>query len=624
MSSAFPNEPSGSSQILNWPFNSVTTSGGYDRMWDIYGSVNIMPDGSAPLSPANCMRSRMEAGNTYGGSQVEYDMSTIYNDLFVGLWWRTNSQFFGRTTANKMFFVRGPAVNGFFGIGGSQAGPYYLYFGHNTASLDNSHTMAGDLGLIGYPNVNTVLVERGTWAKIEVYIKKSTTSTSRDGIVRWWVNGILTGNYTNVNYAPNGLNAWVWSETWDGTVTNPIPSNPQEHWIDHLYISTGGVVTPSPSAPVIYSFTPTSGPTGTPITIAGANFDPNPAGNAITLNGIACATLGAQPTQLNTAVPNNGTTGQIRVTTSAGTTLSSTNFTVTTPTPGGGDGGGTGGGAGTTTGTFTTDFSGTQGPRWYYLNQDGSQMTYSSGSALWQGAQLYQGIWNGGFHPGSSSAAVLKYVVPGTGSVRITGTFADADTGGGNGVVCTIKKNGNTVTGGGPFTITNGNTIGSAYDISDSVTDGDYFTFEVASSGDNSFDSTTLNPAVVYTPQSQTEETITLTLTSLSITQDTTGVITLTISPTRATESIVTLTSSNASAIVPETVTIAANTSSTTVQVLAGTPGTATVTATLGNSTTSSTVTSVEAPPEPDPDDPIPASPTLSAYTDFLIAYRWF
>jgi len=323
-------------------------------------------------------------------------------------------------------------------------------------------------------------------------------------------------------------------------------------------------------------------------------------------------------------VPNNGTTGQIRVTTSAGTTLSSTNFTVTTPTPGGGDGGGTGGGAGTTTGTFTTDFSGTQGPRWYYLNQDGSQMTYSSGSALWQGAQLYQGIWNGGFHPGSSSAAVLKYVVPGTGSVRITGTFADADTGGGNGVVCTIKKNGNTVTGGGPFTITNGNTIGSAYDISDSVTDGDYFTFEVASSGDNSFDSTTLNPAVVYTPQSQTEETITLTLTSLSITQDTTGVITLTISPTRATESIVTLTSSNASAIVPETVTIAANTSSTTVQVLAGTPGTATVTATLGNSTTSSTVTSVEAPPEPDPDDPIPASPTLSAYTDFLIAYRWF
>lgn len=619
MSTAFPNEPSGSSQILNWPFNSVTTSGGYNVVWDVYGSINIMPDSTAPLSPSNCMRSRMEAGNMYGGSQVEYNMSTIYNDLFVGLWWRTNSQFFGRTTANKMFFVRGPSVNGFFGLAGPQAGPWYIGFGHNTGSLDNSHIMAGDLGLIGYPNVNTVLIERGTWAKIEVYIKKSTTSTSRDGIVRWWVNGILVGNYTTVNYAQNGLNTWLWSETWDGTVNNPIPTNPQEHWVDHLYISTGGVVTPSPSVPTIHSITPTSGPVGTPITIAGANFDPNPAGNAITLNGTACTTLGAQPTQLNTAVPNNGTSGQIRVTTSAGTTLSSTNFTVTIPNPGGGTGGGTGGGAGTTTYTFATDFSGTQGPRWYYLNADGSQMTYSNG--LWNGDQLYKGIWSNGFHPGSSSAAVLKYVVPGTGSVRITGDFADIDTGGGNGVVCTIKKNGSTVSGGGPFTIANGNTTGSAYDITNSVTDGDYFTFEVTSNGENSFDSTRLNPVVVYTPQAQEEETITLTLTSISLTQDTSDSITLTISPTRATESIVSLSSSGASAVVPATATIAANASSTSIQVLAGPPGSATVTATLGTSTTTSTVTSVAAP---DPEDPVTPSPTLSAYTDFLVAYRWF
>lgn len=609
------NEPSGSSALLDHSFNNKT------GLQDVYNSVEILPDSSAPYSPSNCMRSILYAYAQQGGCQIHYYPPSTYDDMYVRIFWRTNAAFQGRISANKMFFVRGPGVNGFFGLGGPRGSTTgYIYFGHNTASLDNSHTMSADLGLIGNPNVNTTVFTKGSWVTIEAYIRKSTTSTSRDGTVRWWVNGILNGNYTNVNYAMNGLNEWLWSETWDGSGDMGTSNTVNwEHWVDHLYISTGGVVTPSPSVPTISSFTPTSGPVGTPITIVGTNFDPSPAGNAITLNGTACTTLGAQPTQLNTAVPNNGTSGQIRVTTSAGQALSSTNFTVTTPDPGGGSGGGTGGGAGTTTYTFATDFSGTQGPRWYYLNADGSQMTYSNG--LWNGDQLYKGIWSNGFHPGSSSAAVLKYVVPGTGSVRITGDFADIDTGGGNGVVCTIKKNGSTVSGGGPFTIANGNTTGSAYDITNSVTDGDYFTFEVTSNGENSFDSTRLNPVVVYTPQAQEEETITLTLTSISLTQDTSDSITLTISPTRATESIVSLSSSGASAVVPATATIAANASSTSIQVLAGPPGSATVTATLGTSTTTSTVTSVAAP---DPEDPVTPSPTLSAYTDFLVAYRWF
>jgi len=186
-------------------------------------------------------------------------------------------------------------------------------------------------------------------------------------------------------------------------------------------------------------------------------------------------------------------------------------------------------------------------------------------------------------------------------------------------VVFTIKKNGSTT----KFTrtIANGDTSGGDYDINESVTDGDYYTFEVASSGESSFDSTRLNPVVVYTPQSQTEEVLTLALTSISIEESTTGAITLTITPTRSTESVITLTSSSASAVIAGTTAIPANTGSVLVQVLAGTPGIATITATLGTSSTTSMVTSVAAP---DPEDPPIPSPTLSAYTDFLLTYRWF
>ena len=76
---------------------------------------------------------------------------------------------------------------------------------------------------------------------------------------------------------------------------------------------------------------------------------------------------------------------------------------------------------------------------------------------------------------------------------------------------------------------------------------------------------------------------------SLSVTgplaayEQTTNNITLTITTTRATESIVLLSSSlPTTATIPASVTIAANTGSTSVPVTVGLPGTSTVTATLG------------------------------------------
>lgn len=627
MSSIFTNEPAGSSFLLDHNFNAILGSG----MSNPYNAGAIMSDATAPVTPSQCHVSWINGGDSTGGTELHWNSGTAWSDMFVGLAWRTNAQFEGRNGgSNKMFFMRGPGGSGLgngtnacflFNNSNLINGSGTMILAPNTGGLSNQAiTGSTDPGALIWPNVGDGTLTRGVWYKLEAYIKKSTTVNSQDGILRWWINGRLVGNYTNFNY-PGGMNEWVWSEAWDGTWNISRPTVRWEHWLDHLYISTGGTVTPSPSVPTISSFTPTSGPVGTPITIVGTNFDPSPAGNAITLNGTSCATLGAVPTQLNTAVPNNGTSGQIRVTTSAGTALSGTNFTVTTPDPGGGTGGGTGGGAGTTTGVFETDFSGTQGPRWYYLNEDGSQMTYSSGSQLWNGNQLYKGIWSGGFHPGTSTAAVLKYVVPGTGSVRITGDAQDLDTGGGDGVTFTIKKNGSTT----KFTrtIANGDTSGGAYDVNESVTDGDYYTFEVTPGANNVYDSTRLNPTVVYTPQSQTTETITLALSSFSLTEGTVGAITLTITPTRATESVVTLSSNSASVSITGTTIIPANTGSVAVQVLAGTPGTATITATLGTSTTTSTVTSTAEVVTP-PGDPVPASPTLSAYTDFLVTYRWF
>lgn len=625
MSAEFPNEPVGATNFHNWGHNLLTGGGWYDA----YGgfSTSIVSDATAPLSPNNVLQQRFPSGgvggNTGGGGNL-YTFPTFYpQGVFYAFWMKLDANFEHHPSGTKVAWIHtrngnSPQNNNLICMvkssGGSLAHPMISWQWAN-GQPDNSH-----LGFVGSGYIESgTTFSHNAWTKFEWIFKPSTNMTSQDGVYKLYINNSLACSTTSLNtpaiYPDSVSHITVWGGT-GGTKTRD-----SYIWWDHEYVSAlSGGTTPPATPPAISSITPTSGPVGTPITVVGTNFDQDINGNTVTLNGTACQVLAATTTQLNTAVPNTGTTGNIVVVTDAGSATSPVPFTVTQPNPGGGTGGGTGGGAGATTYTYTTDFSGTQGPRWYYLNEDGSQMTYSNG--IWSGNQLYKGIWNGGFHPGSGTPAVLKYVVPGTGSVRITGDFLDLDAGGGNGVVCTIKKNGSTLSGGGPFTIANGNTTGTSYDITNSVTDGDYFTFEVSSASDNSFDSTNLNPVVVYTPQPQTVETITLTLTTLTAEEQTTQSITLTIAPTRATESIVTLSSSLVStATVPETVTIPANTSSALVAVVLGIPGTSTITATLGTSTTTTTVTSTAAP---DPEEPVPVSPTLSAYTDFLVTYRWF
>ena len=624
MSAEFPNEPVGATNFHNWGHNLLTGGGWYD----VYGgfTTSIISDATAPLSPNNVLQQRFPSGsvggNAGGGGNI-YTFPTFYpQGVFYGFWMKIDTNYEHHPVLTKIAWIHtrngnAPQLNHLFmGMHGAGSGlaRFSIHWQWADGQPDNSH-----LGFVG-----SGFIESGTtfshnaWTKFEWLFKPSTSMTSRDGVYKLYINNSLACSTTSLNTPAIYPDAISHITVWGGV--GGTKTRDSYIWWDHEYVSalTGGT-TPPATPPSISSITPTSGPVGTPITIVGTSFDEDVNGNAVTLNGTSCQVLAATTTQINTAVPNNGTTGNIVVVTDAGSATSPVPFTVTQPNPGGGTGGGTGGGAGSTTYIYASDFSGTQGPRWYYLNEDGSQMTYSNG--LWSGNQLYKGIWSNGFHPGSGTAAVLKYLVPSTGSVRITGSFYDLDTGGGNGVICTIRRNGSTIVAG-PYTITNGNTTGQAYDVTSSIADGDYFTFEVTSDGENSYDSTSLNPVIVYTPQPQVEETITLTLTSLTAEEQTSQSITLTITPTRDTESIVSVSSSlPTTATVPETVTIPANTHSTSVTVTLGVPGTATITATLGTSSTATTVTSVSAP---DPEEPTPVSPTLSAYTDLLVTYMWF
>ncbi len=83
------------------------------------------------------------------------------------------------------------------------------------------------------PNATTTFINPGEWHRIEVYYRWETTpGSSGDGIIRWWVDGVLNGNYTNVHYPSGSFNEFQYAPT----LQNP-PSAEMYMYLDHTYAS---------------------------------------------------------------------------------------------------------------------------------------------------------------------------------------------------------------------------------------------------------------------------------------------------------------------------------------------------------------------------------------------------
>jgi hypothetical protein len=222
--SGWPHEPAG---FAAWTTSSLDLFSG--NGWDIVnpsGDATIVANAGASLTPTHAGQWQYPSGfgGGYAPATMYHALPPAFDEGFVGVMWKPSNPWQGHSTnVNKIFFLLGGACGNLIPIMyGPPGGPYQL-------------RVAPEWGNWSWltPNVNDVPIVLGSWHRIELYFKYNTPGS---GIVRWWMDGTLIGDYTNVTFPSSGCFAeFQLSPTWGGV--GDVKKETDYFWFDDVYIS---------------------------------------------------------------------------------------------------------------------------------------------------------------------------------------------------------------------------------------------------------------------------------------------------------------------------------------------------------------------------------------------------
>jgi len=224
-SGPWPHEPAGFQVISDQPWDALTSLG-----WIMeFGAGTIGVDLNAPLSPPNVLQVTYPVGFGGGDAPVTmtHDLGGV-RQLYAGMWWKPSNPWQGHpSNVNKIAFAF-PSSGGdiYLAMYGPPGGPFELRVLPQFPGLPINWLV---------PNVNHTLVQLGTWHRIEWLMSYSTTTNPANGIVRWWLDGQLLGDYFDQPFPSGALGAFKLSPTWGG-----IGSTKTEldmFWYDHVHVS---------------------------------------------------------------------------------------------------------------------------------------------------------------------------------------------------------------------------------------------------------------------------------------------------------------------------------------------------------------------------------------------------
>jgi len=224
------NEPAGF-RMLNDQAWDLLIGNGWDYLRRASSKdASIVLDVTAPRSPASVLR--MVFTPDMGTDQepsVHWLTLPGVREIYT-VWWIKVSPNWTCSPAGcgKMTFLftngSGQVYTNLYNSASGQGAPYRV--GVNTEWAPYGQR-------VWMPNATTTPLNPGEWHRIEVYYRWETTpGSSGDGIIRWWVDGVLNGNYTTVTYPANSFTEFQFAPT----LQNPPPGE-QYMYVDHTYVS---------------------------------------------------------------------------------------------------------------------------------------------------------------------------------------------------------------------------------------------------------------------------------------------------------------------------------------------------------------------------------------------------
>lgn len=201
------NEPSGYPLVSDNAFDALSGNG-WGVVWNERGLGTIVQDNTAPLSPSSVLQMSYPIGYTggVGPANVWRPLNNLRR-MYTGFMFKVSDPWQGHpSNVNKILFAF-PSSGGdiYLTMYGPPGGPYELRVLPQYPGITSDWLR---------PNVNNPKVTLGTWHKIEWNIDYSAGGTN--GIVQWWMDGQLVGDYRNTQVPAGGFTEFKINPTWGG------------------------------------------------------------------------------------------------------------------------------------------------------------------------------------------------------------------------------------------------------------------------------------------------------------------------------------------------------------------------------------------------------------------------
>jgi hypothetical protein len=260
----WPHEPAGFAALTTQAWQTLGSFG--------WGHANraaesrVIVDGTAPFRPPTVLEQLYPVGFVAGDEPAVdwYPLSPAARGVFAAVWWRASAPWEGHPVLNKLTFITqadpsdtGPTANTILAFGPSpfdsattaMSGPWTVRVAleYPTSNGHLAHSTGDDPGSRNLFGNSVPLIRQGDgWHLIELLLIKSTTTTSQDGVVRWWVDNHLAGDYTTVNSDQRPFKEFQIAPTWGGMGGTKTENDYLEFGPVHLSVTAPPDSAPSP------------------------------------------------------------------------------------------------------------------------------------------------------------------------------------------------------------------------------------------------------------------------------------------------------------------------------------------------------------------------------------------